>query len=667
MGKMKGLNMFLTVLLFVSLLFHPMATVGVANNSNGQGNGGQPGNDSGNSANTHLESLRFYNDVIVLDFKKNTNNYTSTVDYEIRSVKVIPEAAHTGSTVTVNGKEVVYNSVSEEIPLVVGVNTIEVTVTAQNGSKTNDYKVTITRNQSSNAYLSSLLFNNADVLNFNKDTFTYTKTVGYDVDSLTLVPTAVHEDSTIKVIGTVVSSGEESQTIELNVGVNEVVIDVNSQDGTSTKKYILNVEREKSSNAYLSNLEVSGKHLSFDKDELSYDLQVGNEIESVTLTPTTAHAAATVVINVNGQVVESETINLNSGENNINIIVTAQNGDTKTYTVTITRLKDEVHATPEIQDNKATVKDEDVNIIDNKGKLVVDLTGQHETVETVNLTSEQLLLLVEREISLEIVKEDVQIKVPVKNFQNTGELLISLVRQGQDIPVSDKSLSAIYKFTILLDGNEVNLFDYEVELVFPITELGHENVEEFKVYYFNPVNVEWELIGGRYVDGNIIASTNHFSIFGVFHPSVFVTEDEEEADPTVPGDVEDEEVVEDEETKTPENVEEEVDPTVPGNVEDEEEADPTVPGNVENEEDAAPAVPGTEADEKQSEVGSEEETVTKEESETETKTEESKEKSTTENKLPNTATNLYNSILFGLAFIVAGLMVVIFRRKSIQA
>ena len=69
-------------------------------------------------------------------------------------------------------------------------------------------------------------------------------------------------------------------------------------------------------------------------DTVDYTASVANGVTSVTVTPTTNHAAATLTV-AGGEA--SAAIALNVGINALDIVVTAEDGTTKTYTVTITR------------------------------------------------------------------------------------------------------------------------------------------------------------------------------------------------------------------------------------------------------------------------------------------------------------------------------------------
>lgn len=109
-----------------------------------------------------------------------------------------------------------------------------------------------------------------------------------------------------------------------------------------------------SSNANLSNLTLSGTTLSpaFNASTANYTASVANTVASVTVTPTKADANATVSINgaVLASGVTSRVVNLNVGANTITVLATAQNGSTKTYTVTVTRAAAPIPAAPSTPD-----------------------------------------------------------------------------------------------------------------------------------------------------------------------------------------------------------------------------------------------------------------------------------------------------------------------------
>ena len=129
---------------------------------------------------------------------------------------------------------------------------------------------------------------------------------------------------------------------------NTITVTVTYTDGQGTGKMLTSDATEAvvaadvilSADADLSALTISAGTLpAFAAATTSYAVDVDNDVASVTLTPTTSDTTASVT--VAGTAVTSATassaIALNVGTNEIAIVVTAQDGTEKTYTVTIDR------------------------------------------------------------------------------------------------------------------------------------------------------------------------------------------------------------------------------------------------------------------------------------------------------------------------------------------
>ncbi len=190
---------------------------------------------------------------------------------------------------------------------------------------------------SSDASLSGLLISVGSMA-FDPARTNYAVAVTYAVESVRLTPTVNHAGATVAVNGAPVARGSLSGSIPLSVGENPVKVVVTAEDGT-TRTYTVTVTRGQSSDASLSGLLISDGSLAFDPARTSYAVAVAHAVESVRLTPTVNHAGATVA--VNGTVVASGTpsgaIPLSVGENPITVVVTAEDGTTRTYRVTVTR------------------------------------------------------------------------------------------------------------------------------------------------------------------------------------------------------------------------------------------------------------------------------------------------------------------------------------------
>ena len=108
-------------------------------------------------------------------------------------------------------------------------------------------------------------------------------------------------------------------------------------------------------NANLKDLKLSdGKwNQKFTANTTSYTINVNNKAKNISVTPIVSNSKATVTINgesvMSGK--KSKKIDLKVGETNIKVIVTAENGNTKTYTLKIVR--EDEHAK---NNNKAKLK-----------------------------------------------------------------------------------------------------------------------------------------------------------------------------------------------------------------------------------------------------------------------------------------------------------------------
>ena len=200
-----------------------------------------------------------------------------------------------------------------------------------------------TSDRSTDATLSGLTLSGVTLSPaFTSTGVTYTGSVGYGVESTTV--TATKNDANagapvIKLGETAVTDGE----VTLAVGENVITVTVTAEDG-STKTYTVTVTRAAAStDATLSNLELSGVTLSpaFTSAGVTYTGSAAYDVISTTVTPTAAHAEATVAITP----VDADTqtgghqVDLAVGDTTVTVTVTAEDDSTKTYTLTVNRDK----------------------------------------------------------------------------------------------------------------------------------------------------------------------------------------------------------------------------------------------------------------------------------------------------------------------------------------
>jgi|GEM_PF-1266330 len=278
-------------------------------------------------------------------FAEGTTAYTATVPNNVESITATPVTADPTATITINGKPVPSGTASTNLLLEVGDNLITTVVTAQDGTITT-YTVVVTREAaplSNNSGLIDLAISKGTLSPaFAEGITAYTATVPNNVESITATPVTADPTATITVNGKPVPSGTASTNLPLEVGENIITTVVTAQDGTTTT-YTVVVTREAApapDNAGLSDIALSDGTLSpaFSTDTKGYEVDVPNETNSIVITPKPIDPDATVVMTVDGKVIDpTSPIDLEVGDNEVTIVVTAPDGTTDTYIVIVNR------------------------------------------------------------------------------------------------------------------------------------------------------------------------------------------------------------------------------------------------------------------------------------------------------------------------------------------
>lgn len=100
-----------------------------------------------------------------------------------------------------------------------------------------------------------------------------------------------------------------------------------NKNSSSSKNSSTSKDPSKSSNNNLKSLSVEGAALTFNKDTVVYNLSVGNDVKNIKINAEVADPKATLTGTGEKEVKE--------GDNKFEVVVTAENGDTKTYTINI--------------------------------------------------------------------------------------------------------------------------------------------------------------------------------------------------------------------------------------------------------------------------------------------------------------------------------------------
>lgn len=257
-----------------------------------------------------LDMLSVINSSLTPSFDSDTYEYDLTVrDSAINFDKIIPKDTNASYEITGNYFTNVGNY------------DVVIKVTAQDEETTKEYTLHVDKKASYNNNLDSLEVVGYKITpDFNSNTTLYTLTVPNDVNSVLINATSADSNATI--------SGDGNQM--LSVGVNNLVVEVTSEAGTK-KAYTISITKEGSNNTNLKDLIVNNgvKTPDYSDSVNEYNVTIPYEEKSVDLTVQLAHDAAYYVVSGNN--------NLQVGLNKVLLIVTAEDGTTRTITLNVTR------------------------------------------------------------------------------------------------------------------------------------------------------------------------------------------------------------------------------------------------------------------------------------------------------------------------------------------
>ena len=329
---------------------------------------------SGSSADATLRSLTLSGGATLSpSFSSNRTSYTASVANSVSSITITAAPTVSGSRARIGNADA---TSGHPVSLSVGSNTIQVVVTAQDGTTTKTYQITLTRSGSpADATLRSLTLSGATLSpSFSSNRTSYTASVANSVSSITITAAPAVSGSEARIGNADATSGHR---VSLSVGSNTIRVVVTAQDGTQ-KTYRITVTRagrstaggggggtpprrdpdppqrdpdppdpdppKPSNDATLKELALSGGAAlspAFAPSTTQYTAEVGATISVVTVTATRAHTRAKVTFSLADADagLHGQQIALVEGDNTITVVVVAQDGrTTKQYTLIITRL-----------------------------------------------------------------------------------------------------------------------------------------------------------------------------------------------------------------------------------------------------------------------------------------------------------------------------------------
>ncbi len=270
-------------------------------------------------------------------FASGTTSYSANVANDMSSTTVTARTSHADAEVAIAPADADGATPEHQVALAVGDTVVTVTVTAADGATTETYTVTVTRAKSADATLASLALAGVDFGTFASGTRSYAAQVANDVESTTVEADATDDDARVDIAPGDADAVAPGHQVALAVGATAVTATVTAADGAATATYTVTVTRVGSADAALSSLSLTGVDLgSFDPATLTYSAVT--ELSTLTVAASAAGAGATVSVPGGTRDADGNwTVPLAEGDNEIAVTVTAQDGTTRTYTVTVRR------------------------------------------------------------------------------------------------------------------------------------------------------------------------------------------------------------------------------------------------------------------------------------------------------------------------------------------
>lgn len=172
---------------------------------------------------------------------------------------------------------------------------------------------------------------------FSPELSQYSATVENSIDKINLLLETNDHQTTISVNGQPVVNGG-STSFQLQTGENAFIITVD--DGKNTPNtYSLTITRKENSNNLLKSLTLSKGDLSpaFNPATTAYNVHVTNDVDSLFITADPAEKTSLVTVNKQLESDKRISVPISVGKSEITILVTAENGDQKTYTLEVFR------------------------------------------------------------------------------------------------------------------------------------------------------------------------------------------------------------------------------------------------------------------------------------------------------------------------------------------
>lgn len=268
-------------------------------------------------------------------FNPDTKRYTLTLGEGTAKTTIKPMLSDESSVLIINGKKTSARTVSL---LPGGKATVTVRVKPESG-KSGYYTIKVVRAKSTNTALAGLAASSGALSPaFGKDTTGYTLTLANTQCWVKVVPKLASKYASCTIT---VDGRRAGGALRITAGATKtMVVKVRAQSG-ATKTYTIKITRAISHSARLAGIKTNAGSLTpvFSPDTAAYSLTLNAARRSVTLSPKKSDVYQMYWTRVNGKI-SGKTVYLGKGETKtVTIAVKAQAGETRIYTIAISRGK----------------------------------------------------------------------------------------------------------------------------------------------------------------------------------------------------------------------------------------------------------------------------------------------------------------------------------------
>lgn len=292
------------------------------------------------------------------------------------------------------------------------------------------------RVSSLNNYLSSLTINPGSI-NFDKNKLSYDVTV-----ESSYIEVSCEKESPLSTL----SGDIGKRTLEYGKNVLKIYV---TSEGGSAREYILNVTRLDNRNTEnrLSSIGINGNSINFNSDKTEYNISVEND---VTVAKITANLKDDTSKFVSGY--GPRNINLNEGNNKIELRVISENGITRIYSITINRKEDPNNKSNDNYLKELEIKDKVLDFDKNKKnyELTVDYDTKKLDINAVSSSNKSNVEIIGND-DLKVGKNEIIVKVTAKD-NSVREYKIIVTRKDKNVILDNNS----FLKSITISGYQIN-------------------------------------------------------------------------------------------------------------------------------------------------------------------------------------------------------------------